>query len=60
MNNNHKNASIQCSVSTCSHHAGSENYCTLNTIQVGCCGGDHTVTNCRNTECASFDLGRTH
>lgn len=59
MNNEHKNASIQCSVSTCSHHAGGENYCTLNAIKVGCCG-DRNVTNCKNTECASFDLGGAH
>lgn len=58
MNNNHKNACIQCSVSTCSHHAGAENYCTLNSIRVDHC--DPKVTNAKNTECASFDLGGAH
>lgn len=49
-----KNSSIKCSVTNCKHHSGNENYCTLNAINVGCC--DSSVTCCKNTECASFDL----
>lgn len=54
MNSNHTNSTIQCSVCTCTHHSD-KNYCTLNQIQVGGC--DNKVTNCRGTECASFQLG---
>ena len=49
------NNSIRCSVNRCAYHCGEQNYCTLNEIKVGCC--DTTVTNCANTECASFQLG---
>ena len=49
------NNSIRCSVNRCAYHCGEQNYCTLNEIKVGCC--DANVTNCANTECASFQLG---
>ena len=52
------NNSIKCSVNSCTHHCGEQNYCTLNEIKVGCC--DANVTHCANTECASFPLGATH
>ena len=39
------NHSIKCNVTTCDYHAGRQNYCTLNGIQVGCC-------DC--TQCSSF------
>ena len=29
------NHSIKCNVTTCDYHAGRQNYCTLNGIQVG-------------------------
>lgn len=50
------NNSIKCSVTSCAHHCQGQNYCTLNEIKVGGCCSD--VTNCANTECASFQLGR--
>ena len=49
------NNSIRCSVNRCAYHCGEQNYCNLNEIKVGCC--DANVTNCANTECASFQLG---
>ena len=30
-----KNEAIGCTVNNCTHHAQTENYCTLNKIQVG-------------------------
>lgn len=47
------NHNIECSVNTCTHHAGEQNYCTLNTIKVGCCGAINPKS-CDCTECASF------
>ena len=46
------NHSIKCSVDECAHHAQSQNYCTLNEINVGCCSPKATSCDC--TECASF------
>ena len=53
--NQNPNPSIQCSVSSCSHHCNDKNYCSLREIKVGCC--DPSVTNCASTQCASFELG---
>ncbi len=50
------NHSIACSVKSCAHHAGNQGYCTLNSIKVGCCTPE--VTQCDNTECASFRAGK--
>lgn len=47
------NHNIECSVNTCAYHAGEQNYCTLNTIKVGCCG-EPNPKSCDCTECASF------
>ena len=47
------NPSIKCTVNSCAHHKDA--HCTLNEIQVGCC--QSSVSNCENTECASFKLG---
>lgn len=47
------NNSIQCSVKSCTYHADSKDYCTLNSIRVGCCGDARPKT-CDCTECASF------
>lgn len=49
------NNSIKCSVSSCIHHAP-QDCCSLNQIKVGCC--DAVPTNCKGTECASFQLGQ--
>ncbi|MCD7857369.1 MAG: DUF1540 domain-containing protein [Clostridiales bacterium] len=47
------NHNIECSVNTCTHHAGEQNYCTLNTIKAGCCG-EINPKSCDCTECAPF------
>lgn len=47
------NHNIECSVNTCAHHAKERNYCTLNTIRVGCNGTECAKT-CDCTECVSF------
>ena len=50
------NPSIKCSVTNCAYHDGTENYCTLNEIKVGC-ACDSRPTNCKEPECASFQVG---
>lgn len=47
------NHSIECNVTSCAYHADNKDYCTLNTIKVGCCG-DSRPKSCDCTECASF------
>ncbi len=49
------NPSIKCSVSSCSYHNNTKNACTLNEISVGC--SQSQVSNCKATECSSFQLG---
>lgn len=49
-----KNSSIKCSVQQCKFHNQSENYCTLNEIQVGTHEKNPTVVEC--TDCQSFIL----
>ena len=48
------NPSIKCSVNSCTFHK--DQHCTLNEIQVGCTC-DSRPTNCKETECASFQVG---
>lgn len=50
------NSTIKCGVSACTHH-NKDDYCSLNQIAVEAC--DPTVTNAKNTECASFQLNRS-
>ncbi|MGL5380559.1 DUF1540 domain-containing protein [Clostridium sp.] len=47
-----KNPSIKCVVNQCKHHDCSENYCTLNVIEVGTHEPDPKVVEC--TDCLSF------
>ena len=49
-----KNPSIKCTVQQCRHHAMSENYCSLNDIQVGTHEQNPTKIEC--TDCNSFVL----
>jgi len=49
-----KNESIACTVNNCTHHAQSENYCTLNKIKVGTHENCPTQVEC--TDCESFKL----
>ncbi len=48
-----KNESIECTVTSCAHHANSEDYCTLNSIMVGTHESNPTQKEC--TDCESFD-----
>lgn len=48
------NKSIKCSVSQCEHHCGSEDYCSLSSIQVGTHEANPTMVEC--TDCNSFRL----
>lgn len=52
MNCKSKNSSIRCTVSQCAHNMESENYCTLNTIDVGTHEANPTMPQC--TDCNSF------
>ena len=47
------NSNIQCTVYSCAYH-NPQNYCSLSQIKVGCT--DASPCNCRETECASFEL----
>ena len=47
------NSNIQCTVNSCAYH-NPQNYCSLSQIKVGCT--DASPCNCRETECASFEL----
>lgn len=47
------NKSIECSVTSCNHHCGTQNYCSLDQIHVGTHETDPTVEAC--TDCRSFE-----
>ncbi|ATD55632.1 DUF1540 domain-containing protein [Clostridium chauvoei] len=49
-----KNPSIKCTINQCKHHACSENYCTLNVIEVGTHEANPKMPEC--TDCNSFVL----
>ncbi|WP_300382310.1 DUF1540 domain-containing protein [Clostridium sp.] len=49
-----KNSSIGCTVKQCRYHAMSENYCSLNSIQIGTHEQNPTKIEC--TDCNSFAL----
>lgn len=53
---NNANHSIQCSVQQCEHHCGKENYCTLNTVNIGTHELNPTKDEC--VDCKSFELKR--
>ncbi len=50
--NTKKNPNIKCTVTQCQHHAGSDNYCSLDCICVGTHEANPTVPEC--TDCNSF------
>ena len=50
--NCHANKSIECTVQTCAHHCGKENYCSLERILVGTHETNPTMDQC--TDCMSF------
>ncbi len=49
-----KNLSIGCTVNNCTHHAQTENYCTLDKIMVGTHESNPTQKEC--TDCDSFAM----
>ncbi len=53
------NHSIKCSVTNCAYHNHTEDYCTLNEIKVGCACDTNRPTNCKETQCVSFQAGST-
>lgn len=46
------NKSIKCTVKQCTNHAGAENYCSLDCIEVGTHESNPTMNQC--TDCQSF------
>lgn len=50
------NKSIACSVQQCAYHCGQDNYCSLNSIQVGTHESNPTMKQC--TDCMSFEPKR--
>ena len=49
-----KNESIKCTINNCKYHCQSENYCSLNEIQVGTHEANPTKKEC--TDCNSFEM----
>ncbi|GAB1475879.1 hypothetical protein MASR2M70_07110 [Bacillota bacterium] len=52
MDNTNYNHSIQCSVSQCAHHAGSDNYCALSQVRIG--SDEPNPKDTKSTDCESF------
>ena len=50
--NTKANKSIECFVSQCDHHCGTENFCTLDQIKVSTHESDPKVCQC--VDCMSF------
>lgn len=46
------NKSIQCTVTQCQHHCTNQDYCSLDTVQIGTHESNPTVNQC--TDCMSF------
>ena len=53
---NNANKSIGCTVTQCEYHCGSENYCSLDKINVGTHEQNPTEVKC--TDCESFKLNK--
>ena len=51
-NNSKANQSIKCTVKQCAYHCDSDNYCSLNSIDVGTHESNPTQTQC--VDCESF------
>ena len=54
MSKKQANMSIRCRVDSCSYHCDSENYCSLNAIQVDPCQDCHTGNPAGESMCASY------
>ena len=51
--NTNANYCIRCNVRQCKNHAGTEEYCSLDSIKVGTHESNPTVCEC--TDCESFE-----
>ena len=58
MDNKHKNDCIKCSVAQCQHNMVTENYCSLDSIQVASHEKNPTDEKC--VDCRSFECKHTH
>ena len=48
----HANKCIECTVNTCTHHCGTQNFCSLDKIHVGTHEANPTMDQC--TDCLSY------
>ena len=48
------NTSIRCTVNNCAHHCQDQNYCNLNTVQIGTHEANPTEVQC--VDCQSFKM----
>ena len=55
MENKQKNPNIHCTVTSCRHHCGGENYCALNAVSIGT--HEPNPTQCECVDCNSFECG---
>ncbi len=53
LSNQKANKCIECSVVSCNHHCGTQNYCSLDHIRVGTHECDPAMSQC--TDCLSFE-----
>ena len=51
---NTPNTSIRCTVNNCAHHCQDQNYCNLNTVQIGTHEANPTEVQC--VDCQSFKM----
>ena len=51
---NTPNTSIRCTVNNCAHHCQDQNYCALNTVQIGTHETNPTEVQC--VDCQSFRM----
>lgn len=56
MSQKNPNPCIRCRVSSCAYHCGSDDYCSLQAIQVEPCEGSQCNTGCKADEsmCGSY------
>ena len=54
MDNCRENKAIECTVTQCQYHCGTNNYCSLDKIKVGTHEPNPTVIEC--TDCTSFKV----
>ncbi|MDD4377033.1 MAG: DUF1540 domain-containing protein [Eubacteriales bacterium] len=50
------NSCVRCTVTQCKHHAGEQDYCSLDSITVGTHEANPTQSQC--TDCLSFEYNK--